>query len=442
MLIVLMALLGAILACGPRAEPPAAAPPVIVATGAPALVVAETGVPLPAPATVLPAGSLERSGDMAALLAEVSPERLYDTVTALSAINSRHVHSTTIRSAAETIHGEFEAAGGRLIVEYDDFPLVWEEVYSTQVNVIATLPGSDPTAGMIVIGAHYDSRTYDLNDPNAPAPGANDNGSGTAVVIELARVLADETPRSTIVFAAFSAEEVGKVGSTHYVQEAQARGDRIRAMIALDIVGNAVGPAGEGSIRVFSADPPDSASRQLARTIALIGARDVPGFDVLVQPAIDRPYRYSDHVPFSEAGIPAARLIETLEDTNRQHSPLDRPEHLSAFYLRDATQLTLASAANLAWGPDTPALPTVTVERPDLLTWNAVPGAAGYLVAYRRPEEPGLVRTVIVQGPSAVLLPDLLAQGAAAVSVAAIGPGGAISLLSPEVLVASVPPRG
>jgi hypothetical protein len=295
--------------------------------------------------------------------------------------------------------------------------------------VIAALPGSDPQAGMVVIGAHYDSRTADLTDSTSPAPGANDNATGVAALLEIARLLADETPRASVVLIAFSAEEVGRLGSIHHVEAAQARGDDVRAMLALDIVGDAAGPAGEGAIRVFSADPPDSPSRQLAHTVELIGERYVPGLDVQVQSAPDRPYRYSDHLSFSEAGIPAARLIEPLEDPSRQHSPLDTPEFVSASYLRRATQLTLAALASLAWGPDAPAAPAPSGDR---LAWPPVEGAAGYRVALRAENSLTYQEALIVASP---WIERAALQGWERIAVAAIGPDGSISALSPEAAI-------
>ena len=280
---------------------------------------------------------------------QISVHNLMGTVFTLSSLPTRHVNSLTIHEAAQMIYDTFVAAGGNLQVTTDEFPLAWNGTATTQQNVIATLPGTDPTAGIVLIGAHYDSRTADLNDAASPAPGANDNASGVAIMLEVARVLASETPRATIVFAAFSAEEVGREGSKHYVEAEQARGDDIRAVIVFDIVGNNAGPLGEGSVRVFSADPPDSPSRQLAYSFEEQGERFVPGLDIQVQPTVDRPGRYSDHMSFSEVGIPAVRLIEPLEDSGRQHSTFDTPDAISGDYMRAVAQAVLALMGSLAW---------------------------------------------------------------------------------------------
>jgi len=275
------------------------------------------------------------------LLGAVSAEQLMTDVTALSAIHSRQVNSATIGDAAQYIHDQFAAAGGRLVVEYDEFLLVFNGGSSSQRNVIATLPGSDPSAGIVVIGAHYDSRTADLTDSSGRAPGANDNATGVAAVLELARIMAHERPRATIQFVAFSGEEVGRKGSIHFVEQGQARGEVFRGMIALDIVGNGAGSSTPGgSIRVFSAGPEGSPSRELARSLAAQAETYLPGFDVLVQDAIDRPHRYSDHNSFSEAGFAAVRLIQAQEDPDN-HSGGDTADHVDGEYLRRATQTAL-----------------------------------------------------------------------------------------------------
>jgi len=343
-LLAALALLAVPIACGP----PLSAPTPTVFSPPPTE--APTPVPTQATMTAQSTQAVAGSGDLIqAWLEAVSITNLMDTVFTLSSLHTRHVNSPTIHEAAQIIYGSFVSAGGNLQVATDEFALTWNGITSTQQNVIATLPGTDPTAGIVLIGAHYDSRTVDLNDAISPAPGADDNASGVAVVLELARVLAAETPRATIVFAAFSAEEVGRVGSKHYAEIAQARGDDIRAVIVLDIVGNSAGPIGEDSVRVFRDDSPDSPSRELALLLEQQGEDWVPDMDVQVQPTIDRPGRYSDHMSFSETGVAAMRLIEPIEDTGRQHSAFDTSDAVSGNYLRSITQIVLAALDALAW---------------------------------------------------------------------------------------------
>ncbi len=280
------------------------------------------------------------------MLDEISADRLMADVKALSAIHSRQVNSATIGRAAEYIHDQFTAAGGRLVVTYDEFPLAFNGINTTQRSVIATLPGSDPSAGIVLVCAHYDSRTTDLKDATSRAPGANDNATGVAGVLELARVMANETPRPTMMFVAFSAEEVGRKGSIHFVEQARAHGETFRGVIALDIIGNSGGSLSpEGSLRLFSTSPEGWPSRLLGRAVAAQALTYFPGFGVEVEDALDRPHRYSDHVSFSEAGFPAIRLIQPAEDPHN-HSGEDTADHVHPDYLRQVTQVTLAG---LAW---------------------------------------------------------------------------------------------
>jgi hypothetical protein len=373
----------------------------------------------------------ERSRQVIALLENVSTQNLASHVEALAALQTRHVNSPTVNDAAAIIYEAFQAAGGGWQVAYDDFPLTFDGALTTQRNVVASLPGSDPSAGVVVVGAHYDSRTVDITDATSRAPGADDNASGVAALLEMARLLRDTTPRATVVFIAFSGEEVGVMGSNHYVRVANERGDDIRAMIALDIIGNAAGAAGEGAIRAFSAPPDASASRQLARFVDLQGRTYLPGFEVLVQPTVDRPGRYSDHVPFSDSGIPAMRLIEAVEDTTSQHSALDLPETVSSDYLRRATQLALAIVANLAYGPPAPDAPTRLSD--DTLIWSPVDGAAGYALAFRQQDALEFDTVIRVGAVTSLTWETIAAEQYTSVSIAAVDGEGLMSTLSPEL---------
>jgi Zn-dependent M28 family amino/carboxypeptidase len=322
------------LACGnmPQMASTATPAPVIVPT--PTLSASNT----PAPTIQI--------DPLPALIEQVDADRLKDTMEALAAIPSRHVNSATIGDAAEYIKAQFEAAG--LEARYQEFPLTWEGVTTVQRNVIASLPGSDPDAGIVLVGAHYDSRVADLRDAVSAAPGATDNASGVAAVIELARLLAGTHPRSTIQFVAFSAEEVGRVGSKYFVQLAQTDGLSYRAMIALDMVGNPGEGGAPNQIRAFSAGPEGSISRMLAHAVADATAVYLPDFEVVIQDAIDRPRRYSDHNSFSEAGYPAMRLIQMAEDPDN-HTGLDTPDKVSPEYMAQAAKVALIGIVTAAF---------------------------------------------------------------------------------------------
>jgi Zn-dependent M28 family amino/carboxypeptidase len=270
---------------------------------------------------------------------EVNASRLMAHVAALSDLPTRHVTSSTVGDAARYIHDQFEAASGRLVVSEQEFAAEFNGFTTDQVNVIATLPGGGRSEEIIVVGAHYDSRTLDLRDFISRAPGANDNASGVAVVLELAHILANERPDLTIQLVAFSAEEIGRQGSIQFVRAAESRGDVFRGMIALDIVGHPDGDEDEWSVRVFSAGPDDSESRRIAK--ALHDQADVfDALTVLVQDAVDRPNRYSDHVSFSEEGFPAIRLMQ-LEEDDHNHSVDDTIDSVNPEYLKKVAELTL-----------------------------------------------------------------------------------------------------
>ncbi len=335
---VFLALLFAVLACNlPRRVATPFPRPQILQFIAPTSTPNEQGVILPPD----PRPFVEEK------LAQVSAENLVNHVNALAALPTRHVNSAGAQAAAEIIYSRFLSIGGRLNVGYAEFELNYNDVPTRQRNVIARLPGSDPTAGILVVGAHYDSRTVNLEDASSPAPGANDNATGVAALLEIARVLANEMPYLTIDLVAFAAEEVGAQGSERYLQAAQARGETIWGVIVLDIIGNSAGPQSGGFIRVYSAE---GGSRALAEWLPLVSQAYLTDFVVLLEPRIDRPGRYSDHVPFNAAGIPSLRIIEGVEDFSRQHNSEDLPQYLDADYHRRATQLTLAAIIHLAFG--------------------------------------------------------------------------------------------
>ena len=250
----------------------------------------------------------------------VNTALLFDHVTALSDIHSRHVNSAGIHTAADLIAERFSDIGGGWQVTFQEFPYTYNGVNTTQRNVLATLPGQSDQ--IVLVGAHYDSRTTDIRDANSPAPGANDNGTGVAALLEIARLLAGQTPQATIVLVAFSAEEINAGGATAYLSDAQTRGLTFKAVLVLDTLGNPTVEQGASELRVFADPDPNHPGRQLAQWLPSVAELYVPEMQILVQPTIDRPGFYSDHVPFSAAGFPAVRLIEALENRDVNHLSL------------------------------------------------------------------------------------------------------------------------
>jgi hypothetical protein len=195
------------------------------------------------------------------------------------------------------------------------------------------------------------------------------------------------------MFAAFSAEETQRAGSLAFVEGyLQANPDiDVRAMINLDIIGSSTGSdlaINEDEIRLYSAAPNESRSRQLARALNLIAKYHAMDMRIVVQDSIDREGRYSDHMSFSDAGYPAVRFIESLEDFSRQHSDRDTIDDIQVNYLLPGTQTILACMMALADGLPPPQnivlRPAGGSERE--LVYEAVPGAQGYIVALRRPD--------------------------------------------------------
>lgn len=332
---------------------------------------------------------------------QVETDRLMLHVDSLQNFGTRHVNSGYGRSdwgigaAANYIKAQFEKiradSQGRLVVFEHQFEVEWAGVRSQPYNIAAFLSGTEEGAGTVLIGAHYDSISLDFEDGSAAAPGANDNGSGVAALLELARILSTRNHRASIMFVAFSAEEIQRRGSQAFVRDyLLPRGIDINAMISLDIIGSPTGPGGmmnDGMLRVFSAGPNESPSRHIARTAELIVTEHAPYMTLGVQNTEDREGRYSDHLSFSEAGYPAIRFIESIEDTTRQHNDRDTIDGIQGAYFTRVTQTILTVVASLADGPRPPR----NIALRDAgggartLVWEPIPGATSYVVALRWP---------------------------------------------------------
>ena len=237
------------------------------------------------------------------------------------------------------------------------------------VNVIAVLPGVGQPEKRILVGAHHDSinlRASNGKAAEAPAPGADDDASGTAVVLELARTLSRYRFRKTIVFAAFGGEEIGLLGSHALRRARKAAGEQIEAVFNNDIVGaNVVGVSHndiDGSdddaggadgdtgnrLRVYSPDPPDSPSRRLARVVRDAALGYVPTLKIDMVLRADRYDRGGDHIPFQKNGYAAVRMTAASENTEVQHTADDTPDLVSASFMADVARVNGAAIASLA----------------------------------------------------------------------------------------------
>jgi Zn-dependent M28 family amino/carboxypeptidase len=408
--------------------------------------------PSPRPARpVPPSGPPSADPEITTLARRVDPARLRADVATLAAFGTRHVLSATddpsrgIGAARVWIHGrlaELDGRGGAQVqVEYEDFPLDHAGRTTTQRNVVATLPGIGRDKRVIYVTAHYDSRAADVGDGASPAPGADDDASGVAALLELARVMSERRWDATIRFMALSAEETGLGGARFHAARARALGLPLLAVLDADVIGGARGPDGTTDttrVRVFSADPPDGASRRLARYVGVLGTRyGAPRVEVVG--AVDRPGRDGDHHAFSDAGFAAVRLTEGLEDPTRQHNARDTADRMDPSYHAEVTRLVLTTAANLALAP--PALsgaPRLTAPpgRPDTVAieWDALvdPSVAGYYVALRGGTEATYRSVAWVGAATTYEWSGVAPDEPVAVSVAASDDLGHIGLFGPE----------
>jgi hypothetical protein len=267
------------------------------------------------------------------------------------------------------------------------------------VNILATLPGTSDPERIYVIGGHYDSINGDGADGERPAPGANDDASGTAAVLEACRLLCGREFAATIVFCAYDGEEQGLLGSKAHAEALAAAGAMVDGMITNDIVGNTMGMDGvrrDRHLRVFSYAPrgEDSLGRSLARA-ASWASRRVDGLEVMLVFRGDRYGRGGDHRSFFEQGWPAVRFTEPREDFSRQHQDVserdgrpygDLPEFMDFDYLARVASLDAELLAELASAPRAPGRVRISGARDrydTVVQFDAVEAAAAYEVVWR-----------------------------------------------------------
>lgn len=414
---------------------------------APPTAVAGAGEFIPGELVVDPQSNLVAGidADILNLVRGVSQQNLVGYVQTLEGFYTRNTFSATdqegrgIGAARRWIFNEFIRVGnGRLLVEADEFPYNAGGITTNQQNILATLPGTDPNAGTIVLSAHYDSRSYDPNDGSSFAPGANDNGSGVAVLLETARLLSAREWNQTIVFAAFAAEEQGRYGSQHFVTDKLLEGWKINAVLNYDIVGGRPGIA--QSLRAITPGETGSATRELVRYADLIRSFYLPQFALEHLNAQDREGRWGDHLSFLQAGIPAVRFTESQEDPTSQHNSSDTSGLIDFNYLNQVTQFNVAVAATMAGAPARPNPPTIAAMAEAgsyIISWPPDAGTAGYAISFRPvgsdiyPE----FRYVNLEQSGNVALTNLDPTVQYAVSMAALNRNGRISLFSPEIII-------
>ena len=364
---------------------------------------------------------------LAAVADAVDARALHATIEKLVGFGTRHTLSDTksdtrgIGAARRWAQARFEAiskeCGGCLEVVTPTQHVIGKRVPDGVdiVDVVAIQRGTSDPGRVVAITGHLDSRVTDVMDATHDAPGADDDGSGTAAVLESARVLSKHRFAATIVYGALSGEEQGLYGGKVLADYAKAKGWRVEADLNNDIVGNSHGQDGVNDntvIRVFSEGTKavetqeqanrrrynggelDSPSRNLARFVAGLAERHLVNFRVAMVYRTDRYGRGGDQVPFLEAGFPALRLTEPHEDYRNEHQDLrsengvrygDTLDRVDFDYLAQVTRLNAISLAALASAPAPVQGVAIggAVTTDTVMTWTPQPGVAAYRVWWR-----------------------------------------------------------
>ena len=377
---------------------------------------------------------------ISAALKNVSVERIQANIEKLVSFQTRLTLSAQdpasmaaghgIGAAREWIKTEFERyskdCGGCLEVKTDTFteaPADRIPAPTVITNVFAVLKGTDSENAkrIVLVTGHYDSRNSDTLDATGAAPGANDDGSGTAVSLECARVLSQLKFPATIIFLTVAGEEQGLNGSKHFAQMAKQQGWNLEAVLNNDIVGGDKNAEQDASVvRVFSEGVPaaatdaelrmiralggesDSPSREVARYIEDVGQAYDPGVKPMLIFRLDRYLRGGDHYAFNQQGFAAVRFTEYREDFNHQHQNVrtengiefgDLPKFVNFDYVARVARLNAATLASLASAPAPPGkvrVQTKELVNDSTLTWEAAPGgrAGSYEVVWRATSSP------------------------------------------------------
>ena len=395
-----------------------------------------------------------RDSNISNMVNEVSASNLEQIVKKLVSFHTRHTLSDTlskttgIGAARNWIKSEFEkygaSSGGRLQVSFDTFtqPADGRRITAPVVlkNVMAILPGTDPNdKRMVMISGHYDSRVTDVMNAKDFSPGANDDASGVAAVMETCRILSKQKFNCTLVFVAMVGEEQGLYGATNLAKRAKEEGWNVHLLLNNDIIGNSYGMETDikdnKSVRVFSegvspAETKEQAAarqaagtenegkaRQAARYIKEVAERYVDQLEVKLIYRRDRFLRGGDHTPFAQQGFAAVRITEMNEDFNRQHQDIrtengfkygDLPEYVDYNYLQKVTRMNLSVMSNLALSaqePEKVSVVTSGLTNKTELKWETPKGKSpvGYYVLMRETSSPFWEKKLFVKETTATL---------------------------------------
>jgi hypothetical protein len=410
------------------------------------------------------------------LVASVSVDRLRELLTTLTSFGTRNTLSETasptrgIGAARQWMFDELRRSSPKLQVSFDTYRVAPQGRITREVevrNVMAVLPGRSNRR--IYVTAHYDSlnipgQTRDVVRPtplppgfdvlsqpgqdfNVDAAGANDNGSGTVLTMELARRFAESGIEfdATLVFMGWAGEEQGLIGSYVHARRLAAEGIVVDGVFNNDIVGGSRGGSGvldSASVRVYSEGPEDSASRSLARYVEKVSAMYVPSHRIRLLARQDRFGRGSDHQPFNEFGFPALVFREANENYQKQHSANDMLDGVDFDYLAQNARANTAAVASLALAPPAPGVlsergqPLLGREPSGYdanLRWSASPGAVAYRIYWRDAWATDWQHQQLVGNVTQFVLPKLSIDNVV-IGVAAVGAGGHESLVSAYVV--------
>jgi hypothetical protein len=387
------------------------------------------------------------------ILNQLDEKRLYATVNGLTTFGTRHTLSSQtdpqrgIGAARDWLLARFQevaaTSGGRMTVAAQSFiqPIASRIPTPTPItNIVATLHGSATPGRIYVVSGHYDSRVTDVMNFTSDAPGADDDASGVAAVLEMARVMATTTPKATIVFAAVAGEEQGLYGAAFMATQYRAAGADVQGMFTNDIVGSATADDGTRdphAIRLFSEGVPttetptqttvrqavgseaDSPSRQLARYASNVASNNATDMTVHVIYRRDRYQRGGDHIPFLQQGYPAARFTEPHENFAHQHQDTrlvdgvqygDLIEFCEFDYILRITKVNAAVMWSLANAPGTPRnalLLDSQLSNSTQLTWDrgTEPDLTGYEIVWRGCTQPDWTHVVPVGNVTSATVP-------------------------------------
>jgi hypothetical protein len=388
------------------------------------------------------------------ILSEIELAPLDRTVRTLVSFGTRHTLSSQtdpvrgIGAATNWVYSELEraaaASNGRMTVERSTFlqPVVDRVPVATNLtNVIATLRGSTSPDRFIVVSAHIDSRITDVLNPDGDQPGADDDGSGVAVVLEVARVLAQREPEATIVFSIVTGEEQGLLGSANQAAAYRAAGADVQAAFSNDIVGSSTADNGAREphqLRLFTEGVPtaetaqqttirqsiggesDGISRQLGRFVKSVAENPATDMSIWLIFRRDRYLRGSDHISWLRQGYPAARFTEPNENFAHEHQDVrveggvkfgDLPEFLDYEYMQRVAKVNAATLWSLAVGPNTPKnvrMLTAQLTNATELAWDrgSEPDLAGYEVVWRDTTESDWTNSIPVGDVTSASFPN------------------------------------